>query len=191
MIKRIIRNLRRKPKTVRNQFALFFAGTVTALVAFVWAAQIPDRLLSSSVNDRADSDKYKRSPSLTGLFDVFKKQTATVKDAESDEDRVKNGLSGVGTERDDQNTAASTKKPSPDSLKIDQETILKYQQDKKTEPLASSTNIYYGQTIGSGGQVDDGMAVNPSASERAGTEEQVVRIVTVKSSSTSNVGREQ
>lgn len=43
MIKRLIRAVRRKPKAVRDQYALWIAVVFTAAVLTVWYANLPDR----------------------------------------------------------------------------------------------------------------------------------------------------
>ncbi|MEN9922276.1 MAG: hypothetical protein RL097_553 [Candidatus Parcubacteria bacterium] len=83
MIKRILRNLRTKPKSVRNNIALGIAGTFTALVFSVWLYHFPNKI--SSLTEFSQSNKNKNTAEFTDFFGQVKDQIATLNEATENE----------------------------------------------------------------------------------------------------------
>jgi len=122
MLKKIIKNIRQKPKAVRDNIALGIAGVFTAMIVMVWAIDMPARY-SEIQQNQADDE----STSFFNLFSNFKEQLATAEEATPDEnattstqvikseidgqdvpveDWALQGVSGVGTTS--QNRATSS-----------------------------------------------------------------------------------
>jgi len=189
MIKRLLRNLRKKPKAVRNQFALFFAGTVAVFTAFVWASQLPNRLFLQNDNQTVD-ENHRRTPSLAELFDVFKKQTAAVKEAVTREGST--GQTAVGADEITDLQIKQQKNNGP-VFEIDKETIDRYRQNKisratgtAAEQDADTEQNQFGEAGGA-----DRVEINGQPAEDVDTPPQTVRIITVKSSTTATISDEQ
>lgn len=83
MIKRILRNLRMKPKSVRNNIALGIAGTFTALVFSVWLYHFPNKI--TSLTEFSQSNKNENTAEFTDFFGQVKDQIATLNEATGDE----------------------------------------------------------------------------------------------------------
>jgi len=85
MIKRFLRNLRQKPKGVRDNIALGIAGTFTAIVFMVWLHHFPSKaaVLTSQEQTKADE-----KPGFAGIFGDFKEQLASLKES-SDQEQTK------------------------------------------------------------------------------------------------------
>lgn len=76
MFKKIIKNIRQKPKAARDNIALGIAGVFTAMIAIVWIIDMParyDKIEQKHANDE--------SPSFFSLFTDFKDQLATAKES--------------------------------------------------------------------------------------------------------------
>lgn len=87
MIKRLLRNLRQKPKAVRDNIALGIAGVFTFIVGSFWLYNFPaTHSLSTALE--ADDD-----PAFSGLFSDFKEQVATIK--ESGQKETENQATGT------------------------------------------------------------------------------------------------
>jgi hypothetical protein len=75
MIKRLIRNIRQKPKAVKNNIALGIAGVFTAVVSSFWLYNFPT---THSLKITTEADNM---AGFSGLFSDFKDQVATLKES--------------------------------------------------------------------------------------------------------------
>lgn len=92
MIKRLLRNIRQKPKAVRDNIALGIAGTFTAIVFSIWVYHFPSKI--AALTDSTQSDKGEESPAFTDFFGEIKDQIATLNEA-TDGDLVESATSSV------------------------------------------------------------------------------------------------
>ena len=76
MIKRVIRNIRRKSRATRDSIALGMAVVFTLVVFGVWIYHVPIRFVALSNKITEDE-----SPNFSQLFGDVRKQAASVKDA--------------------------------------------------------------------------------------------------------------
>ncbi len=79
MIKRLLRNIRQKPKVVRDNIALGIAGMFTAIVFSIWVYHFPSKI--AALTDSTQSDKGEGSPAFTDFFGEIKDQIATLNEA--------------------------------------------------------------------------------------------------------------
>ncbi len=80
MIKHLLKNIRKKPKAVRDNIAMGIAGTFTALVFSFWLYNVPEKFSAIQENDNESS--------FFSLFSNIKEQAAVVASedvSESDE----------------------------------------------------------------------------------------------------------
>jgi hypothetical protein len=80
MFKRFIKNIRRKPKTIRNKVALVTASLFTTCIFVVWLYHIPNHLSAVTSNNDKDS-----SPIFSQLLDKIGDNISSVKNAVSDD----------------------------------------------------------------------------------------------------------
>ncbi|MCB9812054.1 hypothetical protein H6778_00125 [Candidatus Nomurabacteria bacterium] len=78
MLKRLIRQIRQKPKGVRDNIALGTAGVFTFLVFTVWLYHAPSRFTSEASLSRDDG-----TAGFTQIFDTLQEQVANVKESVS------------------------------------------------------------------------------------------------------------
>lgn len=79
MIKRLLRNLRQKPKIVRDNIALGIASTFTFIVGSFWLYNF------SAIHGVNTASETKNTPAFSGLFSDFKDQIATIKESAQNE----------------------------------------------------------------------------------------------------------
>lgn len=79
MIKRLLRNLRQKPKAIRDNIALSIAGIFTAVVGSFWLYNFP---ATHSLEATVEADD---AASFSNLFSDFKDQVASLKEATQEE----------------------------------------------------------------------------------------------------------
>jgi hypothetical protein len=75
MIKRLIRNIRQKPKAIKDNIALGIAGVFTAIVGSFWLYNFPT---THSLQIATEADE---TAGFSGLFSDFKDQMATLKES--------------------------------------------------------------------------------------------------------------
>ncbi len=75
MIKRLIRNIRRKPKAVRDHIAFGVAGVFTAGVAFIWMYHLPFH----QIDQTTEVTSITKESGFLSIFDDFKEQFAAVR----------------------------------------------------------------------------------------------------------------
>lgn len=78
MLKRLLINIRQKPKPVRDNIALAIAGVFTAVVCTVWIFNAPSKYSASINNSQSEEDK---SPGFADIFSNIGQQFATVKES--------------------------------------------------------------------------------------------------------------
>jgi len=84
MIRRLIRNIRSKPKPVRDNIAMVIAGVFTFAVFSVWMYHSPARFVSLS----GDSTLTPDESGFSGFFDQVSGQFASLKEAVSAPDEA-------------------------------------------------------------------------------------------------------
>lgn len=80
MIKSLIKNIRQKPKSTRDNIALGLAGVFTAIISMIWLYNLPARYSALE-----EEHKEKESSGFASLFSGFKDQFASVKEATPEE----------------------------------------------------------------------------------------------------------
>ncbi|NCT01882.1 hypothetical protein GW766_01345 [Candidatus Parcubacteria bacterium] len=83
MIKRLLRNIRQKPKAVRDNIALGVAGVFTAAVFSVWAYNFPSKV--ASLASESPANVAEDAVGFTDFFTDIRDQLATLKKAEDEE----------------------------------------------------------------------------------------------------------
>lgn len=78
MLKRFLRNLRQKPKPVRDQIALGAAGVFTAAVFVVWVYHFPNQISSQGAEAQKNLEA---SPGFSQFFSSFKEQFSAAKES--------------------------------------------------------------------------------------------------------------
>lgn len=91
MFGHLVRNLRRKPKAVRNNIALAVSGTVTVIVFAAWLVVTPEKV--DSVAERAQAS----TGAFSGLFNQIKEQFNEAKANLPDTPAVNESLSELQT----------------------------------------------------------------------------------------------
>ena len=93
MVKSLIRNLRKKPKTTRDSIAFGVAGVFTFMVFSVWAYNTPDRFSTLSAFGELESGDTIEEAGFSSFFTNLRDQLAGV--AQSVEEVVETEESGT------------------------------------------------------------------------------------------------
>ena len=80
MFKRLIKNIRRKPKATRNRIALVVASVFTACIFAVWLYHIPN-----SLSTLADENSKDSAPFFSQFIDEIGDNISTMKSSVSDD----------------------------------------------------------------------------------------------------------
>ncbi len=101
MLKQILKNIRKKPKSVRDNIAMSIAGGFTALVAIIWLYNLPTWY--SEIEKKHSNNK--EAPGFSDLFGDFKEQFANPKKSETDlvENQVESTTSAIKVELGNEN----------------------------------------------------------------------------------------
>jgi len=84
MLKRAIRNIRRKPKAVRDQYALWVAVIFTAIIIIIWFATVSSRFASVTDTSPEDAAVPVQEPeSFTDMIGGLREEIQNISQASS------------------------------------------------------------------------------------------------------------
>ena len=79
MVKRLIRNMRKKPKSTRDSIAFGSAALFAFMVFSVWAYNTPDRLATVTTDStRSTTNEVAGNAGFSSLFSDLREQVASV-----------------------------------------------------------------------------------------------------------------
>lgn len=76
MLKRTIRNIRQKPKAVRDRYAFWIAISFTSLVILIWVITIPDRF--GDTGSLEAESQIERPGSVNDVISEFQSKVETI-----------------------------------------------------------------------------------------------------------------